>query len=112
MTSALTAKEIEVLLHLELQKSSQFSEQINKELQEIGSIVDCYEIYKAKGSDKYPFSNYLEHNTFRDGRQLQVDKEPKRRSSTKKTQSQIPVVTTNFMNTSAVLNKLKRLDLI
>jgi hypothetical protein len=109
--STLTAKEIEVLLHLELQKSSQFCEEITKELHEIESIVDTYEIYKAKGSDKHSFSNYLQHHAYRDGRQSKVEQVPERRSSTKKIQ-QIPVVTTNFMNTSAVLSKLRRLDLI
>jgi Asp-tRNA(Asn)/Glu-tRNA(Gln) amidotransferase C subunit len=106
--SGLNGKEIDVLLHLELQKSSQYCESIEKELQDIVGIVDTYEIYKAKGSDKRSFPDFLQYN--QTGRQLREDKAPERRSSTKR-YPHVTVATSNYLNTSAVLKKLKNLEL-
>jgi hypothetical protein len=108
-TSGLNGKEIDVLLHLELQKSSHYCESIEKELQEIVGLVDTYEIYKAKGSDKRSFPDFLQYN--QTGRQIREEKGPERRSSTKKYPAHITVTTSNYMNTSAVLSKLKKLEL-
>lgn len=106
----LSGKEIDILLHLELQKSSKLCEDIDKELQDIISVVDNYEIYKAKGSEKrsYRPNEFLHHPS---GKHLQNDKINERRSSIKQNQSQTPVVITNYMTTSSLLNKLRKMDL-
>lgn len=108
--SNLNGKEIDVLLHLELQRSAQCCESIEKELQDIIGIVDTYEIYKAKGSDKRSFPDFLQYN--QTGRaKIHEDKVPERRSSTKKYPTHVVVASSNYMNTSTVLNKLKKLEL-
>mmetsp|Transcript_10491 Transcript_10491/g.10927 ORF Transcript_10491/g.10927 Transcript_10491/m.10927 type:complete len:117 (+) Transcript_10491:41-391(+) len=115
--SNLSSKELDVLLHLELQKSLKYREDIEKELQEIGGMIDNYEIYKAKVStstDKRTFNDFLNSLQLSDGKNIREGKLPERRSSIKKQDkavSQVPVITPHFMNTSTVLNKLKQFDL-
>lgn len=116
--SSLSSKELDVLLHLELQKSTKTREDIEKELQEIGGIIDNYEVYKAKvltSTTQRSFNDYLNSHQYAAGKVIPRDgKVNERRSSIKKQDkypSQVPSISPHFMNTSTVLNKLRQLNL-
>jgi hypothetical protein len=51
---SLSSKQMDVLLHLELQKSAKIRADIEKELEDVVSIMDAFEMYKAKGRTVTP----------------------------------------------------------
>mmetsp|Transcript_8543 Transcript_8543/g.12750 ORF Transcript_8543/g.12750 Transcript_8543/m.12750 type:complete len:126 (+) Transcript_8543:146-523(+) len=118
----LSSRELDVLLHLELQKSEKLKEDIESELNNIRTTVESYEMFKAHTSNSTSsvlFSDYLqgkqdiEYNDKKDGRNDRSADQRKQTHIRKLDQgtSHAPAtVTPSVISMSTLLNRLQGCD--
>ena len=103
---------MDVLLHLELQKSAKIKAEIEQELEDVINVVDAYEMFKARGNSSMTFSQYLK---IQDPEINNIHPTLDRRettSSRRYDQAQMAtMVTPSLSSVSTLLNRLKNIDI-
>jgi hypothetical protein len=103
---------MDVLLHLELQKSAKIRADIEKELEDVVSVVDAFEMYKAKGSGGVPFAQYLKAHETGLAREINPTYDRREIMSRRYDQAQVSTtVTPSLSSMSTLLNRLKTIDM-
>lgn len=111
---SLSSKELDVLLHLELQKSAKIQADMERELDEVINVVATYEMLKAKGGGNTSFSQYMKSQEPLALKSESLNQTLDRREvmSRRHDQTQITtMVTPSLSSMSSLLNRLKSIDI-
>jgi transcriptional regulator with GAF, ATPase, and Fis domain len=110
-SSSFTSKELDILLHHELQKSTNHRESIEAELNDLVDILNSYQKYKAKVVTSNESRTFAEYRALKLSAQDDTSRNPQDIAKPMKVVSTPAVVTPNVLSTSSLLSNLKGLKI-